>query len=300
MIPSMIKMDKPQERGMERMGIRNDAGGISDDIYSIIRSPEVRDYYRRGDVLGIFEKEQLILHSYTSIQRKAALLEELAKTGNEKERRKSSEMCRVFHSYLDRIYNPKLRTVFLMESGQLVWDEEAGSIDRNGYGLDGAFDTIDELIAEMTGRYVGCEEEYYADVSVLEVPQDGKVAISFEFSLFWIDGKWEIKDLCIEKYGDRGLRAQGLHKDTADRFDNFGGHHPLPFENRCRLKLQLPFMKEPVYGELDSTIDGIGCWYHFFYSDCVRQRDPWDYVDLTWWEINLTSSYSSLDWIERA
>ena len=49
------------------------------DVYGVIRSEEIREYYRKEDPLGIFEKEQLILHSYTSVEQKAALLKELSR-----------------------------------------------------------------------------------------------------------------------------------------------------------------------------------------------------------------------------
>lgn len=281
------------------MDLRHGTEDISsaDDVYSIIRSPEIREYYCREDPFGIFEKEQLILHSYTSIQQKAALLAHLAKTGTEKERRKISEMCRVFCNYMERIYHPAVRTVFLLESSRLIWDGEKGSIDTMKYGLEGACDTVDELIADMADMYSGCEEEYFADVTVLEVSQGKKVVTPFGFSVFWIDGKWEVKDLHLG-FGHEELRAQGFHKDTADRFHYDSRHHPLPFENGCRLKLQLPFMKEPFYGTLESELDGLGCWYH-----SLRFKDDRScgtgYVDLTPWEIDLTTGYSSLDWIGR-
>lgn len=283
------------------MDIKSDAVEIpsTDDVYSIIRSPEIRDHYRREDVLGIFDKEQLILHSYTSIQQKAVLLEQLLKTGDEQERRKISEMCRLFRDYIDRIYHPAVRTVFLMEASMPIWKDESNSIYMRNYGLEGVYDTVDELTADVAGMYRGHEEGYCVDVSVLEVPQGKKVRIPFGFSLCWIDGKWEIKELYIERFDGRGIRAQGFHKDTEDRFHNTGGHHLLPFENGCRLKLQLPFMKEPRYGTLMSEMDGLGCWYHFLCQD-GRPGDGTGYIDLTWWEIDISTGYSSLDWIGRA
>lgn len=283
------------------MDVKSGTGEIpfTDDVYSIIRSPEIRDYYRREDALGIFGKEQLILHSYTSIQQKAALLERLAKTGNEREKRRISEMYRVFGSYLDRIFRPAVRTVFLLETSRLIWDGEHGFIRTQDEGLAGAYDSVDELIADMADIYGGCEEGYCADVTVLEVPQGKKAVTPFGFSVSWIDGKWEIRALYIERFGDRGIRAQGFHKDTADRFHNDSSHHPLPFENGCRLKLQLPFMEEPFYGTLQSELDGLGCWYHFLrFKDGRPARTG--FIDLTWWEIDVATGYSALDWIERA
>ena len=270
-----------------------------DDVCSIIRSPEIREYYRREDVLGIFEKEQLILHSYTSIQQKTALLAQLAKTGIEKERRKISEMCRVFCDYMERIYHPAVRTVFLLESSRLIWDGENGSIDTMKYGLEGAYETVDELIAGMEDCCCG-EEDYCADVVVLEVPQGKKTTTPFGFSLYLIDGKWEIKDLYLG-YGFEKLREKGFHKDTEERSRDYcGGRHPLPFENGCRLKLQLPFMKEPFYGTLKSELDGVGTWYHFLYYRDESLDCGTAYVELSTWEVNQVSAYSSFDWIERA
>lgn len=281
------------------MDAKNDTAVIlsTDDIYSVIRSPEVREYYRREDPFGIFEKEQLILHSYTSVQQKAALLEQLLKVGNEQERRKISEMCRVFRDYIERIYHPTVRTLFLLEASRLTWDE--GGIDTMKYGLDGVYETIDELIAGMADCY-GCEEKYCADVVVVEVPQGKKATTPFGFSLYLIDGKWEIKDIRLG-YEFESLRAKGFHKDTEERFrDCCGGRHPLPFENGCRMKLQLPFMEEPFYGTLRSELDKCGTWYHFLYYVDERSYEGTSYVELSLWEINQVSDYSSLDWIERA
>ena len=54
-------------------------------------------------------------------------------------------------------------------------------------------------------------------------------------------------------------------------------------------------------GTLESELDGNGCWYHFFYFGEKQEFSTLqNSLDLTWAEINLTSGYSSLDWIERA
>lgn len=160
---------------------------------------------------------------------------------------------------------------------------------------------MDELTTTVADMYRGCEEEYCAYVSVLEVLPGKKSVTPFGFSLFWIDGKWEIKDLQLG-CGYEELREQGFHKDTDDRFHEHSGHHPLPFENGCCLKLQLPFMKEPFYGTLDSKPDKLGCWYHFFRfrDDDHGSVDATGFMDMTWWEIDVSTGYSPLDWVGRA
>ena len=56
------------------------------DVYSIIRSAEIREYFQKEDCMGIFEKEQLINHSLISLQQKETMLKQLSETGNEEDK----------------------------------------------------------------------------------------------------------------------------------------------------------------------------------------------------------------------
>lgn len=257
------------------------------DVYSVIRSEEIREYYRKEDPLGIFEKEQLILHSHTSAERKTALLKELSRTCSGEESRRVDEMCRVYEIYIEKIRHPHVRTVFLLEYAEQDYDD--GRIIVPGV-LGGAFDTVEEVEGELTKVYGGMEEMVFGRITVLQIPQNEKVKEAFCFNLFWIDGRWQIKDLSVR---EEELKAQGVSPDTAERFCEYSMQHPLPFENGSRLKLLLPFMKEPVYGTLESEKDGNGCWHHFLN---VGNES----FDLSYSRIDLTSEYSSLDFIERA
>ncbi|MCM1123522.1 MAG: hypothetical protein NC416_13145 [Eubacterium sp.] len=280
---------------MENQKIWNETSGKQDDsvtdVYSLIRSAEIRDYYRREDILGIFEKEALILHSYISVQRKAAMLKQLSETGNEEEKSKIGEMYRVYSKYIDMICHPQVRTLFLLESNKWRWEGDEMYCDT--CGLDGAYDTLEEVM-EYTEMYQEEGPSISMDVTVLHVPQDTKVREVFQFTIFWIDGTWEIRDFII---ASEELERQGISEDTIDRYLYFGLYHPLPFENGSRLKLKLPFMEEPVYGILESELDGNGCWYHFLYSEGESSEIL---GDMTRVEIDDISGYSSFDWIERA
>ncbi len=119
----------------------------------------------------------------------------------------------------------------------------------------------------------------------------GKVKEVFKFTMFWIDGQW--KDV-----KDAELEIQGVSEGTVERFNGIELYHPLPFASGSRLKFQLPFMEEPVYGTLESELDGNDCWYHFLY--CKEEKDYLSSIMLTGTEINYVSGYSSLEWIERA
>jgi hypothetical protein len=257
------------------------------DVYGVIRSEEIREYYRKEDPMGILEKEQLILHSYTSVEQKVTLLKELSRTCSKEESRMLDEMRRVYEKYIRQLRHPDVRTIFLLEYVEQGYDE--GRIIVPGV-LGGAFDTVEEVEGELTKIYGGVEEMVFGRVTVLQVPKKEKVKEAFCFGLFWIDGKWQVKDFSVR---EEVLKAQGVSADTVERFCEYSMRHPLPFENGCRLKLLLPFMKEPVYGILESEKDGNGCWYHFLN---VGNES----FDLSYSKIDLTSEYSSLDFIERA
>ncbi len=260
------------------------------DVYSVIRSAEIRDYYRKKGVFTIFEKEQLILHSFIPVQQKTDMLRRLSKVGSVEESCRIDEMCRLYSAYIDMVHYPAVRTVFILECNE--WSQDGSRIDAGTWGVE-AYDTVSEITGEMDRIYGGMETKANACVTVLHVPQDGKVKEAFQFTIFWIDGKWEIKDLYVE---DRELEMQGVSKDTIYRYGDDSLYHPLPFESGSRLKLQLPFMERPIYGILESELDGNGCWYHFLF--CEGEGLP--SFNLTSAEINLTSGYSSLDWIGRA
>lgn len=268
------------------------------DVYSLIRSAEIRDYYRRENVCDNWEKKAILIqHGYIPVQQKAAMLRQLSRTGTVEEKRLTEEMCLIYSQYIDMVYHPSVRTLFVVESTTLWWDAVAGRIDDN-LSLGGVYESLDEVIAQMEEFCGNKREKARARVTVLHVPPDEKVKEVFQFDLFWIDGKWEIKKFSIN---DGALRTQGINDDAIDFFDYAGGcqYHPLPFENGCRLKFRLPFMDEPVYGTLESELDGNGCWYHFLYFDDIDGVSGGS-VMLTNAEIDLTSGYSSLDWIERA
>lgn len=263
---------------------------IVSDAYRLIRSAEIRDYLRKENFMGIFEAEQVILHSYIPAQQKAAMLERLSQSGDEEENRKVGEMCRIYKRYLKLIYQPVVRTVFLLECDDQSWGKDGAA---GGSGVAGVFDTADELAGEMAEIYAGCEAEGCGRVTVLQVPPDAKVKDAFHFTLFWIDGSWQVKDLKIR---EEELEAYGFSEDTVYRFGRLTLRHPLPYKDGERLKLQMPFMEAPVYGTIWSEKDGNGCWYHWL----DLEGEDGECIDMSNTEFFLCSGYSTLDWIERA
>lgn len=277
---------------MEKETLKYQGGGenVTYDVYSIIRSAEIREYFQKEDCMGIFEKEQLINHSLISLQQKETMLKQLAQTGNEEEKVLVEEMSRIYRECIKQIYHPVVRTVFLLECTEQRWEDNR--IEKYT-SLEGVFDTADDAVEEMARIYKGSEEESYGYVTVLQVPEGVKVKETFGYTLFWIDGKWQAKSLYITM--DR-LEALGISEDTVFRFDTNSCYHPLPFKNGDRLKFRLPFMKDPFCGVIWSEKDGNGCWYHWLNWN----NEEGACINLTDLEFFPCSGYSTLDWVVRA
>ena len=288
--------DEVLKQSLNDSGRQDSLIDIPPDVYRLIRSAEIRDYFRKNDCMGIFMKEQIILHSYTSMQQKTEMLKRLSHTGSEEENRLVEEMYRIYRKYTDLIFHPPVRTIFLLEYCPEGWEDGNPGCDRI---LDGVFDDVDGLIDCLASYEIngltGRKEmiDYHGEVSVVQVPHDAKLEQPFSFTVHWIDGKWQIKSIRVD---DEELMHHGFSKDTIYRFKDLGNYFPLPFEDGSRLKVQMPFMKEPFYGVIWSEKDGNGCWYHWLNFN----GEEGDCVNLTYMEFGLCSGYSTLDWVERA
>lgn len=274
---------------------KDDHEGLPADVYSVIKSAEIREYLRNEEELDIYEKIEIIFHSYISMHQKLAILKQLSDTGNAEEAGQINEAYDILSEYMNQIYNPAVRTIFLLE---IEWPYlEDYSIEKESEFVS-AYDTVDELI-EMMEVYSENEMDMslYGYVSVVQVPQDKKLRQPFGFTLFWIDGKCQVKDIDIHE--EVNLRAQG-DRDVFLMMDGIGvRRYPLPFEDGSRLKLQLPFMEEPFYGIL-SSVDACGWYHHLYDENDTERKDLAKSINLTYASIDLGSRYSSLDWIERA
>lgn len=272
------------------------------DAYSLIKSPEIRDFFRTSKKLGIFDQEQVILHSYIPLRQKMAMLKQLSYTGDEGEAALINEMHDFIAGYLEQICNPAVRTVFSLECVDTYL--ENGNI-KTGREYWGVFDTVDEVVMKMEELIEDMEENEISShglVSVVQVPRDEKLRQPFEFSIFRINGEWQVKDIFIYDIDRFTAHDSSISENTSFRFSNNAFSHPLPFEHGSRLKFKLPFMEKPFYGVLSSKKDENGNWHHYLYDDNTEEQEGTrsNVIDLSYMEVNQYSGYSSLDWIERA
>jgi hypothetical protein len=270
---------------------------LGKEIYDLIRSPEVRDFYREHVTLDIYEQENLILRSFIPLEQKLQYLKGIEQEGRPKDAHRICRMRKYLESCLEQIYSPTERSLFELNYCKPYLK---GTVFYDNGGMRGFYDTFGEIIAEMEQDYRDekSRKAVYGSVSLIQIPEGQAHREPFYFHIFWLDGKWQIKDICTS-FSDKEEQALVAGRSTVERLNETGVRYPLPFEHGCRLKLQLPFMEAPFCGTLWSEKDGNGCWYHFLYSDNDPEQVNCDFIDLSYSGINCGTEYNSWDWIER-
>ncbi|MBD5495152.1 MAG: hypothetical protein HDR12_12495 [Lachnospiraceae bacterium] len=206
---------------------------------------------------------------------------------------------------------------------------EGCRIKENRY-LDGAFDTMEELLCKAESymsvgkaakeRVIGelpcktksglknMEMQLYGYITLLQILRSGKSKNLFDFNIFWIDGCWQVKDIWMD---DKDMLSCGISKRAINQLsDRCLEHFPLPFEDKSRLKLQMPFMEEAFYGILNSGCGYPGEWHHYLWDENVMassvnvrglytRENMNSCVSLSCMELS-NSIYSTLDWLEQA
>lgn len=276
------------------------------DVYSIIKSEEIRDFFKSHIRLNVFEREQIILKSFIPMQQKIDMVKKLALYGTEREDAVLNEHCSIFEKCMTDIFHPVERSIFIFECAELYIEDCCITEYRH---LDGAFDTMEELFCEVRARFKNIETQVYGYITLLQIPRSGKSKNLFDFTIYWINGYWQVKDIMMYRKDMRsyGFSEEAIYQLFAYEFEHF----PLPFENRSRLKLQTPFMEEPFYGILDSGCGYPEEWHHYLWDEKIvaaaedvqgLYKGEWtkSCFPLSYLKLSLDGDYSTLDWVERA
>ncbi len=274
------------------------------DIFNLIRSKEIREYFRKNWKMNIEQKLSLIARSYVDISVKIEYLQHLSEQCDRKDRALVLDMIKYLELGYDSITQPETSALYILHiigyDGPDLDDDadfdlnDALSIysDRNEY-----FTSYKEVIKYLEIERDGTETidwgAYAEQINFpfseeqLDEERDGlsrQYAEDWGFWLFWSDRKWILKN--FEKYlGSRHgvdeielwCKKIGISKDVVDmstRFDfhELGHQFSLPFERGTKLKLQTPFMYKPIIGLFDSYCPS-GINHHYL---CAADSFPFD------------------------
>ena len=301
------------------------------DIYSLIRSKEIREYFRETWKMNIKEQVQLVALSYEGIPKKVKILRWLAGQSEGEDSALASSVADYLELGYNAVAHPSSDAVYLLEWSSAPqrcydklseWDKYCDMIE----GETGNFTVHNSFEEVMEYARMECEGDedirYEGIVRQINLPRKKRKAGTFENDeedwcscLAWIDGKWEVRR--CEGDADWFL-AQGVSEDTMDmakyfiHWSMFDHHFTLPFERGSRLKLQTPIMREPLVGIFDPYYSDFEHRHHHFYCEnhlylCQEEGFPVekDWKDerhllLSYHIICSDDGYSLFDWLERA
>lgn len=276
------------------------------DIYSVMRSEDMREYYRNNISLSAEQQESVIINCYKSMIEQKELLKKLACKLSDEEQKCVEEMIALYEMMITLFYNPgklypRSRVLYSVRQNRLkkefgqgdsfrgIWDTYTEYVEY--------YDTAEEVLAYVN-QHKNTSEIFCVDELVIS--EQGKRLNPAEYYIVSVDGCY-VPIRCILDYK---LENSESWRTAASRYgDSSSWHIDLPFEHGSKVKFQLPIMDEPIYGVLWRGLDGNGCWYNFLYptgTDIDQITGNTEFLDLSYILIDLTSNYSIFDWLESA
>lgn len=290
----------------------------NDFIYDVMRSEEIREYYRKNVELDTEEQESVIIKSYNSLKNKLELLKKLYNNIPEQDKKDIEEMITLYELMITIYYNPyeffgkECRVLYALHSLKplcnLLGNEIAIEKHRLDYYYSQYVEYFDNI--ESMNEFLFIEDNLTEpfEVDIIVIPNNGVPSyFPIDFHCEYLNKELVPLSFIIDNkitLFDKFNISEAISRNRFSRI----GHRGLPFESGCRIKIQTPIMQEPFYciikSEQDYPIDPNSCWYNFAYKDGTK-KDEFDnsdiLLDLSYLSnIGVTSEYAVFDWVERA
>lgn len=294
------------------------------DIYSLIKSSEVREYFMKNRKFTPLEQEVIIRNSYYSIEQKLEfmkkLLQETISQGQlpEKEIEILAEKVSLYEYVINFIYKPEITVIYMAK------EETCG---YNVYNKNNHFRLSEKIYSdtyyfrdfESLRKYWehNTNSEYTVSVDIVLLKQlnicynEGRTIKPVQFYMrISKDGKMSIQSFKMDEdwFINRGFSEVSVYNDGSFRC-------VLPFERGSRVKLQTPDMREAVFGIMDNYWDKNGLYnqllwiedeeHDFEHLRKLLEEQRLDYrevdvIDVSYPVLNMCSRFLSYDWVERS
>ncbi len=272
------------------------------DIYSLMRSQEIQEYYRSNIQLSVKQQISVITSCYQSLEEQRALLEWLYNKVALVDQQQVKQMMNLYDWMLSLIYFPE-KIYFGSRYLYIVKRKVSKGYSLHNYFREGLIESYtDELsycnnMSEVMDYIKSNTESHYTFyVDLIILLEDKSYITPLEFVVANVNGEYSV----LRCYMDDMIEKCEDWKPAIEQYHNIYWHIELPYEAKSRIKLQLPFMDKAVYGILEKEEDGNGCWYNFLYPDEREEMQSINFLDLSYIRIGVVSEYSTFDWIERA
>lgn len=279
------------------------------DVYSFIRNKETREYMRKYKEFSPLDMARLIIFSFKTIDEKIDALRLLAEDIVTEDKVLVLTVANLLEEALAYIYNSYDNKIINISRANAYWHGKCrnpydGSLTISERGL---FRTFQDYVSEyeITEAYKAslatsdnvCHEDLdYIVGEVYNIKNVvGEMAEELSFEAAYFDNHIKIYHLTVsDEWAERnGYPIEVSELLNASRMDRYS----LPYKYGESVMLKTPFMVEPMYGGLYSSMDGNGSWYHFFYYADGRRSEM---IDLSYHEIEPCTHLNVFDWLCRS
>lgn len=275
----------------------------NDFIYDLMRSEDIREYYRNNIELSIEEQVCVITHSYNSLDIQLELLKKLYENTDEYSVlnivRFYEDICDIYN-YPYKFFGNNCRIVYILEWLECDFNKYQYNMDlfdvfdESCFCTD-VFDDIDSIIKIMNQT----TNTKSFKINLLIVPNNKNEKSYFPLSFYCnkINGKWVPIRFSFD---DDILKNKHYRYKIKDILNTGIRYKCLPFDNMSKVKFQTPVMGKPFYGVLSVEDDGNNCWYSFMYPDPDNSGKPIkdDFLDMSYTDLgNTRSNYAVFDWL---
>ena len=276
------------------------------DVYSLIGSQEIQEYYRKNVPLSVEQQVSIITHCYRPMEEQLECLKMLADGLTGESRRYTEGFVSMHERMLTLFYHPEK----LYPTGKFVYSVMREVPKSSSTKITDIHGVLDTYAAEMDYLSNASEVMEFVKqcnrdngifaVDMLVITEENGLKQPASFRIGSVDGEYALFRCSLFAWEHsepvRSIIEQYEYDHAWIR------HVDIPFEYGSKVKIKLPFMSEPLYGVLWRELDGNQCWYNFFYSEGTSEEEMHSesFLDMSYIDIGVCSDYSVLDWLERA
>lgn len=278
-------------------------------IYDLMRSEEIREYYRKNVELDTEEQECVIINCYKSLKEKLELLKKLYNNVPEEDKNNVKEMITLYELVNTIYYNPyeffgnDCRVIYVVhyleaECNLLFPNMDLYDFLHEYTTCNVYFDSLEEAYNYMN---IDIETIDSFEIELIIIPKNDKSYYPISFYGNNINGNLEpitftFDDELFDKFNIPNSVDTYKHRWELS-------YKGLPFATGTKVKFQTPIMRNPFYGFIRCTKDENDCWYCFVFENEIEVHDtdhPYDFLNMSFINLCHTSDYAIFDWLERA
>lgn len=253
------------------------------NVADIMRSKSFREYYKDIE-LPIEKQIAIIITSYRPLWKQLEYLQLLlGNASNDEDEKKITDMISLYEFILKLFHNPQEiypdNKIFYIKSKNSFLYNKFDNINfsekvrRRCSGYD-VYDNINDILNWHKNQ----NDSYNIDIE-LYIIRDNKTISPISFDCGIIDNEFAPYRCFIDS------SEYNFIEDIIDVYNRPNYRFDSPFNNKDKVKIELPGLNKPIIGTLSKEYDQQNCPYQFLED-----------IDLSYTEINFT--YSKFDFVD--